>query len=336
MQIFINYKRLLSNVKTVKKQLNKKVKICAVVKANAYGHDIVKTSLAIQDYVDYFAVARVDEGLVLRQNQITKPILVLNPCYTKKQAQICAQKDISLTLCNLCDVEKIYQAGAKVHIKIDSGMNRVGVKESDEFLRLLNKCKNKNICVQGVYSHFASDVNSDPKYTFDQFDNFYKMAKFAKEIYPQCLLHMCNSSNAFCAPAFHLDMVRVGLALYDGCKQVEAKIVQTKSLKKGESAGYNGCFVADCDVNVAIADCGYGDGLPRCFNGQVLSKSGKMDVVGNACMDMIMIKNRDNLLKKGDKVVILGKYNKNVVKADEIAKNCDTISYEILCNLRER
>lgn len=336
MQIFINYKRLISNTKNVKSKLNENVKLCAVVKANAYGHDIVKTSLAIENEVDYFAVARVDEGLVLRQNQITKPILVLNPRYTKNQAEICAENDISLTLCNLFDVEKISRAGAKVHLKTDSGMNRVGVKQSDEFLRLISECKRKNICVQGVYSHFASDVNCDPKNTFAQFNNFCEMAKIAKEIYPQCLLHICNSSNAICEPAFHLDMVRVGLSLYDDCKKVVATIIETKQLKKGERAGYNGCFVADSDCVIAVADCGYGDGLPRRYNGHVLSKYGKMQVVGNGCMDMIMINNRDNLLKKGDKVVILGKYNKNIVKADEIAKNCDTISYEILCNLRER
>ena len=327
---------MVSNVKKVKIKLNKNVKLCAVVKANAYGHDIVKTALAIQNEVDYFAVARVDEGLVLRQNQITKPILVLNPCYTKNQAEICAKNDVSLTLCNLCDVEKISCTGAKIHIKTDSGMNRIGVKQGDEFLRLISECKRKNICVQGVYSHFASDVNSDPKNTFDQFNNFCKMAKIVKESYPQCLLHICNSSNIFCAPAFHLNMVRVGLALYEDCKKVTATVIETKQLKKGERAGYNGCFVSKNDCHIAIADCGYGDGLPRCYNGQVISKYGKMQVVGNGCMDMIMINNRDNLLKKGDKVVILGKYNKNVVKADEIAKNCDTIAYEILCNLRER
>ena len=126
MQIFVNYKQLVSNVKKVKTKLNKNVKLCAVVKANAYGHDIVKTSLAIQNEVDYFAVARVDEGLVLRQNAITKPILVLDPGYTKNQAEICAKNDVSLTLCNLADVKKIFRAGAKVHLKIDSGMNRIG------------------------------------------------------------------------------------------------------------------------------------------------------------------------------------------------------------------
>lgn len=326
----------MSNVKTVKKQLNKNTKLCAVVKANAYGHNIIKTSLAIQNQVDYFAVARVDEGLVLRQNQITKPILVLNPHYTKKQAEICAENDVSLTLCNLCDVKKISATKANVHLKIDSGMNRAGVKEKGVFLQLLGECKRKNICVQGVYSHFAGDVNNDPENTFNQFENFCKMAKSAKQIYPQCLLHICNSANVFCAPAFHLDMVRAGIALYNDCKRVEATVVQTKSLKQGERAGYNGCFVAQHDCNIAIADIGYGDGLPRNYNGPVVSKYGKMNVVGNACMDMIMINNRDNLLKKGDKVVILGKYFKNVVKADEIAENCDTITYEILCNLRER
>lgn len=336
MQIFVNYKQLVSNVKKVKTKLNKSVKLCAVVKANAYGHDIVKTSLAIQNEVDYFAVARVDEGLVLRQNAITKPILVLDPGYTKYQAEICAKNDVSLTLCSLADVKKIFSAGAKVHLKIDSGMNRIGVKDNNEFLQLLKECKRKNICVQGVYSHFASDVNCDPEITFNQFNNFCKMAKTAKESYPQCLLHICNSSNVFCAPAFHLDMVRVGLSIYNDCKKVMATVIETKKLKQGESAGYNGCFVAKDDCHVAIANCGYGDGLPRGYNGQILSRYGKMEVVGNACMDMIMIKNRDNLLKKGDKVVILGKYNKNVVKADEIAKNCDTIPYEILCNLRER
>ncbi|MBQ9715288.1 MAG: alanine racemase [Clostridia bacterium] len=336
MYVFINTKQLVKNAKKIKKHLFADTKLCAVVKANGYGHGMVDVAKTIQNTVDWFAVARVDEGLALRQNGITKPILVLCPCYTQKQAEICALKDISLTLDSLYDLPKIAKSGAKVHLKTDSGMHRIGVTNKDDLMRILQSCKSKKIDVQGVYTHFASDVNGNPKLTFAQYKKFLNMSDMVKRFYPGVLVHACNSANAKSCPAFFCDMVRVGLWLYDDVKQVTAKVVQIKNLLQGHGAGYDHCFVAKQNCSIAIVDCGYGDGLPRNYNGQVLTKYGKMDVVGNACMDMITIKNRDNLLKKGDKVVILGKMDKNVVKADEIAKNCGTISYEILCNLRER
>lgn len=336
MQIFTDYKRLQNNAKNIRQHLFKDTKLCAVVKANGYGHNIVEVAKNLQNYVDYFAVARVDEGIVLRQNNISKPILVLCPYYTQKQVKICAQNDISLTVDNLYDLQIISRYKAKIHLKIDSGMHRVGIENADDFLQMIQYCVQNKIDVQGVYSHFASDLKSNAKLTINQYKKFCEFADIAKQYYPDCIVHLCNSINTKTSPACHFDMVRTGIDLYDGCKKVVAKVVATKQVKAGDGMGYNHCFVSDCEQNIAIVDCGYGDGLPRRYNGWVDTKYGKMQVVGNACMDMIMIKNSQNLLKKGDKVVILGEYFKNIVKADEIAKNCDTISYEILCNLRER
>ena len=275
-------------------------------------------------------------GRKQRQNDITKPILVLTPCYTQKQAEICVKKDVSLTVDNLCDLQKISKLKPKIHIKIDSGMHRIGVENECDFLNILQCCKQQNIEVQGVYSHFASDLKTNAKLCLSQYKKFCSFAEVAKQYYPNCLLHLCNSANTKSSPACHFDMVRVGFDLYDGCKKVVAKVIGVKNLNKGESVGYNDSYISDQNESIAIIDCGYGDGLPRGFNGFALTKYGKMQVVGKACMDMLMLKNNQNLLKKGDKVIILGEYCKNIVKADEIAKKCDTISYEILCNLRER
>ena len=302
MQIFVNYPKLIKNLAKVKKHVFKDTKICAVVKANGYGHGIVSVAQTLQNYVDYFAVARVDEGVELRQNSIQKPILVLNPYFDEKQAEICAEKDISLTVDNLCDLTKVAKYGVNIHLKADTGMNRVGTKNIDEFLQIVKKCKQKNLCVQGVFSHFASAVNLNSKLTISQYKKFCDFADVAKKYYPNCLLHICNSANTKKSPAFHFDMVRVGIDLYDGCKTVVGKVVEVKNIFANDGVGYGHDFVAGCDDNIAVIDCGYGDGLPRCFKGEVITKYGKTPVISNVCMDMLTVKNPQNMLKRGEHV----------------------------------
>jgi len=346
MRIYTDFNGIRQNVTKIKSILNPKVKFCAVVKANAYGHGMVNTAKSIQDKVDFFAVARFDEAVLLQKNGIVKPILIFNPDLSDEQIKTAAKNNFRLTLNCKKRLDILAEYGAKVHLKVDSGMGRLGESCIYGFEDILEQCKQKGVCVEGVYSHFASDVVKNPRLTFEQYRKFEVFIDNVKKYYPQCISHICNTAGAMFCPAFHCDMVRIGIGLYGyssskntvfkQCKSVFAKVVQTKKVLCGQGIGYDHVYVAKKDVAVAVVDCGYGDGLPRRYSGYVVANDKKMPILGNICMDMMMIENIGNSLHVGDEVIVLGENGKNAVKADDIAKICDTITYEILCNLRER
>lgn len=348
MQVKINFENIKSNVKKIKGQLNDGVKMCAVVKANAYGHGLAEVAQYIENDVDFFAVARFEEAMLLRSVGIKKQILVLNPLLPKSDVEIAGKYDITLTADGAENLQLFADNKVKIHLKVDTGMNRLGVKYLSEAKKLCLRCKQSGVIVDGIYSHFASTVNADPKMTFKQYRTFCKFTQTVKSYYPNVITHICNTSGALCCPAFQCDMVRIGIGLYgytdrkfftlNPCKTVLAKVVETKRIKEGQTVGYDCKYLAGYEDDIAVLDCGYGDGLFREYGsgGQVLTNYGKMPIIGNICMDLLMIKNVGKQLKKGDTVILLGKCGKNSIRADEIAKICGTIPYEILCNLRNR
>lgn len=348
MFVKVSPENILKNVIEIKSRLGEGVRFCAVVKANAYGHGLAQVAEYIEEEADFFAVARLDEALLLRDVGIKKDILVLGAFGGRAEASAAARRGITLTLDCPQNVPVFAEAGVSVHIKTDSGMNRLGVKDAACLSDLIRLCADCGVRVTGVYSHFARGMATDPKAMFAQYKKFLSFAGIVREYYPSAIRHICNTAAALDCPAFHLDMVRIGIGLYGCCdsprarllpaKSAVATVVETKSLAAGESLGYDFAFTADRDMFYAVIDCGYGDGLPRRFarGGYVLTKYGKAEIIGNMCMDMTMVRDDKKSLVRGDKVVLLGDYGKNNVKADDIAKICDTIPYEILCNLRNR
>lgn len=347
MRVKVSLQNIDDNIAKVKTQLNCGVKLCAVVKANAYGHGLAQVAQYVENSADCFAVARLDEATLLRQVGVKKQVLVLNPLFTRQEIALAGKNDITLTADSADNLQMLADNGVSVHIKTDSGMNRLGLKRADEAEKLFFVCKELGVKVEGVYSHFASAINSNAGMMFYQYRRFCKFTQIASAYFPKAVRHICNTSAALCCPAFQCDMVRVGIGLYGysdrknfplkKCKTVSAQVVETKTVPKGQTVGYDCKFTADSDTQIAVVDCGYGDGLPRAFcGGSVITQYGKADVVGSICMDLMMIKNPDGRLKAGDEVIILGEYGKSCVSADEIAAICGTIPYEILCNLRNR
>lgn len=344
MRVKTNFENIVKNISFLKNRLNDGVKFCGVVKANAYGHGLVEVSQYIQNDVDFLAVARLEEALALRCGNVCTKILVLNPL-KKSEIKTAAKHDISFAVDDEENFDEIAKCGGKIHVKLDTGMNRLGIKEDKAFFDFFDRLKKFGIVPDGVFSHFASSIRKSPEKMFLQFCDFNKKAEILKETYPDIIRHISASDAMYFCPAFQCDMVRSGIFMYgcgaEGllpCKFASAEVVETKDVCSGESVGYEMKFVAEKDMRIAVVNCGYGDGLPRSYSngGKFLTKNGFCKVIGNVCMDLTMIEDKTKSLKKGDEVIILGDNGKKSVKADDMAKICDTIPYEIVCNLRNR
>lgn len=299
----VDIKRLRENIIALKGV--SQVKFCAVVKANAYGHGawICK---AIDDIVDFFAVAKYSEAMELVRQKVHSKILILGKVDYENLHNL-IRNGVRLTVDNVDDVMHIeaiasaLKKRAYVHIKINTGMNRLGVKIKSEFLQVYNLIKScKHIIVEGIYTHFAT---ADCKNSFKLKKQNAKFQAILEQI-PQeeregIILHASNSSAFLKSSKYKYDMIRVGIAMY-GYDQthkiplrpaltIRAKIVKTITLQKGESVGYGAEFVAPHDMTIAVVAMGYADGYLRAYNaGYVLINGQRAKIVGRICMDMFM------------------------------------------------
>lgn len=340
----INLKEILNNFNRVKKSLKSNVKICAVVKANAYGFGARKICQLLNHKADYFAVARLSEFLKI-VDITTKPILILSPL-SEIELKIAVEKGAEISVSNVETLKKIEKIAstkgkmAKVHIVLDTGMNRFGLKTERElktFLCVLKKAR--NVVVVGAYSHLFDAENQI--LTDLQREKFVKFKNTIEKTQKNIIFHLASSvglknlKNQF-------NMVRLGIYLYQSEKNLhrfKSKIVEIKDVKKGEFVSYGGVFVAKNDMKIAVCSAGYADGFSRSLSnrGKVLICQQKVEVVGRVCMDVFMcdissVKN----VKVGDEVVMFGCQGENCISVCEIAKECDTISYEIYTRISER
>ncbi len=327
MKISIDLCAIVQNCKTVQSVLSG-ANICAVVKNNAYGHGIEHVCGALVPHVDMFAVANVAEA-----NKISifrKPILLLLPQFGE-DLQIAVDKGYVLTVDSIETFSKIAMCSGKkqVHLKVNTGMNRLGLNKM-EVEQICKLSTQYDVQVQGVFSHFA---NSDMDSCNRQLKNFLQVARKCKQVFGKDVIcHVANSSATFLHQKFHLDMVRVGLALYGygnknlvPAKTVTAKVIATRVVGKGEAVGYDGAFVARQTTKIAILDVGYADGLPRVLGGSFV-KIGKhfCKIIGNVCMGMCFVDASRVKISVGDEVILLG-------KGCNLANN-DVSAYELLCN----
>lgn len=322
---------LQSNIKAVKARLKRGTKLCAVVKADAYGHCAAATANALYPYADMFAVALISEGVALRNSGVLKPILVLQPVLAC-DLDLALRYSLTLTVENLSQLKAIKRAAAKsvkmvqIHIKINTGMNRFGCDNLSELMLMLEFFKkSKNVCLCGIYSHFSD--TSDIFSTDMQLQSFIKYANAAKSVFSQITAHISGSGGILLGKKYHLDMVRPGLLLY-GYKpfksdikvkpalKVYAKALKSLHVKEGERLGY-GAFREDADKDVTLLRLGYADGFMRTkFGGE-----------NNMLMDAAYIEGQ-----KESAVEILGEEK----DADYYAGQWGTISYEVLCSVTRR
>lgn len=359
-----------SNYLYVKSKLKPDTKMCCVIKANAYGHGAVQLAKLYSALnVDYFAVSNLEEGMQLRENGIKEPILILG--YTSPEcADILAEYSITQTVFSyeyaleLEEMAKKSDVTIKIHIKLDTGMGRIGfnakdMSENQNDLREVEVvCKEfKHLLTEGIFTHFSSadEGENGYEYTKKQYENFvYAIDNLEKTGLSFSIRHCANSAAILDYPEYQMDMVRAGIVLYGVLPSQDIKcpaelkpvmslksvVSQVKNIDNGDFVSYGRTFEAKGPMKIAAISGGYADGFWRAnsINGtELIINGGRVPVIGRVCMDQLMldVSKLDNV-KVGDVVTVIGKQGDVEVTADELAVRNNTINYEILCSVGER
>ena len=351
----INLNAILHNINVHKALLKPETKICAMVKAYSYGLGGYEIAEFLQHHhIDYLGVAYADEGVDLRKNGITTPILVMNP--EQGSYDIIIDYNLEPEIYSLRVLElfttqlqlKGIQRKYPIHLKIETGMHRLGFKEN-EIEELLEILKKYNVKVASIFSHLSSsDIPEEREYTMYQIETFKRISeKIISGLDYQPLRHILNSSGITNYTDYQFDMVRIGIGMIGISPTPEIKsqlqnavtfktvISQISEVKKGDSIGYSRKYKAEKDTRIATIPVGYADGIPRLIgnkNGFVSIHKQKVPIVGNICMDMLMVDLENLPAKDGDKVII---FNENP-SLEEFSKYCKTIPYEVLTSISRR
>lgn len=357
----INLDNIAHNMKLIRNAVNKESMILAVVKADAYGHGAVEVSkVALYNGANWLGVAICDEGIQLRNNNIYVPILILG--YTPEpKIEDVINNNLTQTVFSYEMAEAFSNAALKlnkealVHIKIDTGMGRIGFTPNQEGINQIMKIiKLPNIKVTGIFTHFATSDEKDKSFTYKQ----YKLFKYVTDSLENngikgLIKHVSNSGAILDLEKFSCDMVRAGIILYgmfpseDVEKNLNLKpamsfkthISYVKEIEKGVSIGYGRTFFTERISKIATVPVGYADGYSRTLSnkGRVIIGGKYANVVGNVCMDQFMIDITDiENVKPGDEVILIGSYKSLNISAEEIAEIQSTINYEIVCNIGKR
>jgi alanine racemase len=359
------------NVKQVASRVGTGVRILGVVKANAYGHGLISTSKAMLEAgVSYFGVALPEEGIQLRQHT-NVPILVFSPpAYVGNLIDHAILEsylrfDLEATISSLETayalnaVARTVGKKAKVQIKVDTGMGRVGffARDTLEVIRTISDLD--SISIVGVYSHFATSDEMNKgfaRYQLSLFKNVVdgvESLEFFRKDPKGVLFHIANSGAILDMPETYFDMVRPGIILYGYYPSMEtsesmtlspalslkSSVIQVKRFPAGMSISYGRKYFTRRDTAIAVVPIGYGDGYTRLLSGKalVLIKGKKYPVVGTITMDYLMVDvGEDSDVRPGDEVVLIGRSGKNSITAWDIASSLGTIPYEVLCAINER
>ena len=355
----VNLRALEFNYRQIKKRIPEGVKLLAVVKADAYGHGAIPISLKLEKLeVEYLGVAIPEEGMELRRGGIKAPILVLGGFYGGEVDQILRfrltpvifRKD-SLKL--LSREAERRRRKVKVHLKVDTGMGRLGVPLNlwPDFLKEVKRFP--KIEIEGILSHFSM-TNEEEGYTQNQWRSFQRAVTIAKEmeIFPK-YLHMASSATLTAFPMYSAKLVRPGIMLYGSYPSptfqgiVPLKPVMTlktrihflKLVPSGTRISYGGTFTTKRESLIATLPIGYADGYSHHLSnhGEVLIHGKRAPVVGKVCMDFIMVDVTDiSHVSVGDEVILIGKQGREQITAEEIAEKINSISYEVLCLIGKR
>lgn len=351
----IDFNALKHNFEHLKSRITNNAKFMAVVKAFAYGSDTCEIAKYIQTLdVNYFAVAFVHEGVALRNAGITKPILVLHPQAANFKTLIdhCLEPNLyNAKILNefITIASNENQTNYPIHIKFNTGLNRLGFSEND-IDYIIQKLQATNaVKVTSIFSHLAAseDLN-EQEFTLNQIEKFKIITKkLIHALGYKPLLHICNTSGILNYPEAHFDMVRSGIGLYGfGNSEKENKnftpigtlktiISQIHTINKGESIGYNRAFKTDTLLKSATLPIGHADGIGRQYGkgkGFVMINGKPAPILGNVCMDMIMVNVTDIDCKEGDEVIVFG----SNTTAETLAKTANTISYELITGISQR
>lgn len=303
-----------------------------MLKNNAYGHGIVRTASALQGIADFFAVGNVQEALQVKD--FCPNVLILLPVHSQEEIALALQHGFIFTVDSFFTLFALQNAvqnqKARVHVKVETGMNRLGFGV-EQLPALLQQLNGKKVVVEGVFSHFWGETATQCD---GQLEKFQQACSLLSARFPSLICHVANTSATLLNEKYRLDMCRVGLGLYgygapnlSVAKTVSAKVIAIRSVRAGESVGYGAEYVFPSNTTVAIVRCGYANGFPRALkNAKVKIGEQLFPVVGNVCMAMLAVDVKNSQVQVGDDVILLGKGVNNA--------NCDVIVYELLCNLR--
>lgn len=350
--IYLN--RLICNYLTIKKMVGSS-KVMAVIKANAYGHGSVPIAHALSDVgVSGFCVALAKEAEELIAADISQPILHLGRLSTSS-LDLYQSGQVRCTINSIRDINILEKYGSKkapfiAHLKIDTGMGRLGIL-IDNYHSILQKLgESKTIYIEAVYSHFATSEEKDTEYRDLQLDRFQEIIKLSNDILPDTkYFHIANSAGIINCPNSHFNMVRPGISLFgilplgithnklQAVMKIKAPVILVKKIKAGDSVGYNRLYIAKKNETIAILQIGYADGLPTYFSntGSVEINGSIYPIIGKVSMDLIAIKCVDNLIKEGCEAVIWGGDHKEM-QLEYISNKYSQIPYELLTRVSNR
>lgn len=351
----INLNAILHNINFHKSLLKPETKMMAMVKANAYGLGSYEISEFLQlHHIDYLGVAFADEGVELRKKGITTPIIVMNPEQHSYDSIIAYNLEPEIYSLRVLELfyEQLIKSGNQekypIHVKLETGMHRLGFKDF-ELDQLTDKLNTMDVKVQSIFSHLSSsDVPDEQEFTLNQIKIFEKNSRYLiNQLGYQPLRHILNSAGITNYAAHQYDMVRIGIGMIGESSNKNIKkqlqdsvsfktvVSQISEVEQGESVGYSRKFRAEHHTKIATIPVGYADGIPRMLGNKVGSvgiNNTLCPIVGNVCMDMMMI-NVDNVnVKEGDSVVIFNSHP----TLEEFATYCNTITYEVLTSISPR
>ncbi len=348
------------NFKQISRKLTKGVSLLPVVKADAYGHgmeEIARTSLSCG--AKLLGVANIEEGIFLRKRGIKAPILILGSVYPLSNFAYILRYKLSPTICSvqaseeLSKIAKIRRQEARVHIKVDTGMGRIGISAENAAGLVKRVVQLPGIIVEGIFTHLAA-ADSDYEFTMEQIRKFQSVIdELKRDNINIKYKHAANSTAILRYSGAHFNLARPGISLYglvpfEGAEkeidlkpvmQLKTRIVFVKRVKKGTSVSYGRTWKAESDSIIGTLPIGYADGYNRLLSnkGEVLIRGKRIPIVGRVCMDMCMV-DITSLpeVKVGEEVVLIGSQGKERITADEIAKLIGTISYEVVCAISKR
>lgn len=354
---------LTYNLQQVRALIGPKPEIMAVVKADGYGHDaVVVGQLALKAGAKWLAVSMLNEALVLRNNGLTCPILILG-WTPKEDYQTCLAQDICLSLFAweealvLSQMAQMMQKKAKIHIKVDTGMSRLGIMPNQDGLELVKKILDlPGIEVEGIFSHLSKADEADKTFAHQQLSIFGRFIHMLEEStdYVVPYKHIANSAAIIDLPKSHYDLVRPGIMLYGSLPSSmlknqsvslkpaltwKAKIARVQELPPETLVGYGGTYRASSTIKVATIPVGYADGYNRLLSnrGFVLCQGKALPVVGRICMDQFMVDATDlPQVKAGDIVTLLGSDGGLTLSAEDMANLLGTIAYEVYTRIAHR
>lgn len=337
-----------------------RVPVMAVVKANAYGHGLVPVGLHLQAVgVEQLGVAFLEEGVALREAGVHVPILVMGGIFGPQAAQLIVN-DLEITVSSLDKLRQVEAAAqslgrkATIHLKIDTGMERIGVHSYHAGPFIEAALASRWCTIKGVYSHLACADDPSSPMTRQQLERFLEAcAHFDRLGAPMPLRHLANSGGVLHFPETHLDLVRPGIALYgvlpDPASQATvdlrpamslvSKVVYFKVVPAGHPVSYGATWAPGVDTRVVTVPMGYGDGFPRSLSsrGEVLVRGQRLPIVGRICMDQFMVDiGPQGTAYNEDEVVLVGRQGGQVIRCEDVALSAGTIPYEILVGLNTR